>query len=320
MPKVSVIVAAYNAEPFIQRAVKSVLAQSLSDLEVIIVDDGSSDGTAALTKEMSSRDTRIKLIQTAENKGVGAARNLGLDHSVGEWIAILDADDWIDPDRMEVLIGAAEKDGAILAADNQYIYDGLAEKHWRLLKDHVSSEPPSRLAADDLLNGDRCGQFGNLGLLKPIVRRDFLCDHNIKYDEGYGLGEDFYFLLMSLKFAPYILFIKQPFYHYRIHANSTSGRSDVRFYSGLLAMHERHNVLFDPRESPRTAQLMERRSTHIIQYIRSQHVVARLKNRQYLSAMRFALTDPGTVPQIVTRTLGYTSRKIRKSLSRTILG
>lgn len=93
MPKVSVITPAYNVEPFIAQCIESVQAQTLQDWEMIIVDDCSTDGTVAFV-EHYLEDPRIKLFRNLQNMGVGYTRNCALDHAQGEWIAVLNSDDW----------------------------------------------------------------------------------------------------------------------------------------------------------------------------------------------------------------------------------
>lgn len=110
MPEISVIVPVYKVEPYLRRCVDSILAQTFSDIEVILVDDGSPDGCPAICDEYARLDKRVKVIHQ-ENQGVSAARNAGLDwvfaNSDSQWISFVDSDDWVHPQFLEYLHRAA---------------------------------------------------------------------------------------------------------------------------------------------------------------------------------------------------------------------
>ena len=101
--KISVIVPVYNCEPYVERCVRSIMAQTYTDLEIICIDDGSTDGSGVLLDKIASEDGRIQIIHQ-ENAGVSAARNAGLDVASGELITFVDSDDAIEPDMYETLI------------------------------------------------------------------------------------------------------------------------------------------------------------------------------------------------------------------------
>lgn len=111
-PQVSIIIPVYNVEKYLARAVTSILAQTSADLELILVDDASQDGSAAIMAECAARDARVRCIVLPENQGVSAARNRGLDEARGEWIAFCDGDDWYAPDYLGKMLELAERTGA----------------------------------------------------------------------------------------------------------------------------------------------------------------------------------------------------------------
>ena len=115
MPYLSVIIPAYNSEATLERCVRSVLDQTFVDLELIIVDDGSTDSTPSLLRQFSEEDGRVRVF-TQANSGVSAARNLGLSQAQGSYVAFLDADDWIDLQTYEKLTSAMRESGASSAA------------------------------------------------------------------------------------------------------------------------------------------------------------------------------------------------------------
>ena len=109
MCDVSVIVPVYNGEKYLKKCLKSIMNQTLRDIEIICIDDGSTDDSAKILKKLSSKDNRIKIIST-KNNGQGFARNLALKEVNGEFIAFVDADDWIDKYSLELLVSKAKKD------------------------------------------------------------------------------------------------------------------------------------------------------------------------------------------------------------------
>ena len=111
MPKSSVIVPVYNVKDFLEKCVDSVLRQTERDFELLLIDDGSTDGSGALCDELAGRDNRIRVIHQ-ENKGLGGARNTGIEAASGDWLLFLDSDDWIEPETLEKALTAGEQQNA----------------------------------------------------------------------------------------------------------------------------------------------------------------------------------------------------------------
>ena len=125
--RISFIVPVYKTRPYLKTCVDSLLAQTESDLEIILVDDGSPDGAGALCDELAASDERVRVIHQ-QNAGLSAARNRGLDVADGEWIAFIDSDDWCEKDLAGSMIAAAEHDGADIAVCgwvSEYEKDGV---------------------------------------------------------------------------------------------------------------------------------------------------------------------------------------------------
>ena len=147
--KLSVVVPFYNVEHYLGAALESVTRQTLRDLEVILVDDGSTDGSVVIAKDYVSRDRRFRLIEQA-NKGLGAARNAGIREATGEYLAFFDGDDLLDPHAYGLLTGSLEKTGSDMATGDvrrlgatglkkSRIHDGPFRK--TVLRTHVSRLP-----------------------------------------------------------------------------------------------------------------------------------------------------------------------------------
>lgn len=123
-PAISVVIPAFNVEAYVARSMESVLAQTFTDLEILVVDDASTDKTGAVVQALAQEHACIHLLTRKENKGLGEARNLGTQAAQGEYIFYLDSDDWIEPQTLEVLYRQAQEQGAdVIACGARYAYD-----------------------------------------------------------------------------------------------------------------------------------------------------------------------------------------------------
>ena len=117
MPAISVIVPIYNVEPYLSQCLDSIISQTLADIEIICVNDGSTDNSLQILQKYAAQDNRIKIINQP-NQGLSAARNSGIDVATGEFIGFVDSDDYIAPDFYETLYTVAKKYKANIAASN----------------------------------------------------------------------------------------------------------------------------------------------------------------------------------------------------------
>ncbi len=227
-PKISVIIPAYNTEAYIGRAIESALEQTLNDIEVIIVDDGSSDKTVEVAKSFT--DQRLKVIVNEQNLGAAAARNRALRAAQGEWIAVLDSDDWYAPERLEKLVSLAnEKDADMIADDLYLINDGETSPWSTLIKE--SGERIDKIRQIDIVyfvETDIFGQPGlHLGLSKPLFKREFLVKHGIEYDEEIRMGQDFWLDMKCLIKGARFFLEPKPYYFYLSRPGSLVYQSSI---------------------------------------------------------------------------------------------
>lgn len=124
---ISIIVPVYKVEPYLRQCVESILNQTYRDIEVLLIDDGSPDRCGEICDEYARKDCRVRIFHT-ENKGLSAARNLGLIEANGEYIGFVDSDDWIEPDMYEVLLRRIEETGADVSVCSFYVEDAGARK------------------------------------------------------------------------------------------------------------------------------------------------------------------------------------------------
>lgn len=132
MPKISVLVAVYNAEKWLPKCLDSLLSQTYADIQIICIDDGSTDGSLALLHDYAARDDRIEVIALPENGGQAHARNEGLKRAQGDYVCMLDADDWFSPDAFEKAMAAFDRDTDCVLFDVVMWYDDHREELYQM--------------------------------------------------------------------------------------------------------------------------------------------------------------------------------------------
>jgi succinoglycan biosynthesis protein ExoO len=197
MPEVSIITATLNGANSIGKAIETAQDQTVRDIEIVVVDDGSTDGTLDLVTAMAAKDTRIKCVHLPQNLGIGGARNVALVHATGEWVAILDDDDRYEPNRLEVLLKAARDTKADLVADNLKNYDHALQRVI-FQTNFGRKNQVALLTAKTFFDGDNPMQRHLMGGIKPLIRRKFLTDRNIVYVRTLPVSEDFQFVAEAL--------------------------------------------------------------------------------------------------------------------------
>ena len=238
--RVSVIVAAYNAAASVGRALDSVLAQTERDLEVLVVDDASTDTTAAIVAAQTRIDPRVRLLRAPVNAGPGVARNIGLAAAQGDWIAILDADDRFQRDRLERLLRLAVDTAADMVADNLRLCpDGtpsdvvMFPPGW--LPDRGWLDPTTFVAGNTNHRGRTRRGYG---YLKPLIRRAFLDAPGLRYDDA-RFAEDYIFLLRCLLYGARWVVTPVATYDYSIAARSATASHRAEDLVHLI-VRERH--------------------------------------------------------------------------------
>lgn len=186
MTEASIIIAAFNAEDSLERAVRSALLQEDADIEVLVVDDASTDGTLETAKSLACGDGRVKVIQHTVNLGPGAARNSGIRCSTGAWLVILDADDAMNQRRVrEGIDYAVSRDANVIIGE---YFEWCAESGEYLKRLRFNWPPHVPVPAHELIRR-------GMGAGQPIVERAFLSEHGVSYPCSVRLGEDLIFLL-----------------------------------------------------------------------------------------------------------------------------
>jgi len=220
-PDVSIIIAAYECSAFIGRAIKSVLAQQQVDLEVLIINDGSTDDLDATLAPLLHGDPRFTLIDLPRNGGPSVARNAGFRAARGEWLAILDADDALEPGRLARLVSIGRTAGADIVADNFCYYDARTETQGA----PGLTLSPARQIIDryGFVAGARpYTSEADFGLLKPLFRRSFIEANQLAYPPEVRHGEDFVLYINALLRGAKFVLTREPGYLYTTRASGLS--------------------------------------------------------------------------------------------------
>lgn len=259
-PIVSIVIPAYDAADFIGAALDSALAQTLPELEVLVVDDGSRDATAAIVTRRAAGEPRLHLLGTSENGGPARARNLALDAARGTWVGILDADDTWAPDRLERLLAVADREAAEVVADDLELVDGETGRQLGTAFGFDGEASPSRLDATTFVRANAFGARGfSLGYLKPLLRRDFLNRNGIRYPERVRIGEDYQLLLDCLVAGAHAVLVPAALYRYRLNPSSVSRRIPPHELEALARLNEEMLARVDGAAAPQlSAELIER--------------------------------------------------------------
>jgi len=237
MPKVSVIMPTYNAAHFLPRAIESVCAQTLTDWELIVVDDGSTDGTVEVIRDYLT-DPRIRFLQNPQNMGPSHARNRALDVATGQWIALLDADDWYEPQRLEKMVGTAEAFKVGIVYDLLRWVDATTGEERRIFFSSRCAPPssPIRVSVEEAFRWHL--------VLKPLMCRNLIAQHQIRYDPFIRVGEDYLFQMQVFLKCGEGAVVPEALYNYRLHRESTYIQNffnldyPKRVYTQLLSLPE----------------------------------------------------------------------------------
>jgi glycosyltransferase involved in cell wall biosynthesis len=231
MPGISIIIPVYNSEKYLRACLDSALAQTLEDIEILCVDDGSKDGSADIIRDYQKRTDRIVLLQQ-ENRGAAAARNRGLERAEGEYIFFLDSDDRIAaPDTLEKLCGAAKRHGTDIAGGSL-----LREKGGAVSGDFTGTRKNYTFTGEGVMSY-RDYQY-DLGFFRFIYKRDLFEDRTCLFP-SYRVFEDPVFMVRIFTRAGRFAHIPDPVYIYRDTEKSLSGSlSSDRLLDMLSALQE----------------------------------------------------------------------------------
>lgn len=238
--RVSVIVPVHNAELYLGECLDSIIAQTETDLEIICVDDGSTDSSASLLDEYAEHDQRIRVLHQI-CQGAGAARNTGLKVARGTYLSFLDADDFFEPEMLMESSDKMDATNADIVVFGSWIYDTIRktnrQAHWNLRVDNLPDKDPFsyRDIPDCVFN-----TFGNYTWNK-LFRRSFVEESEIRFQE-ISRTNDLLFVCSALILASQITVLQKAFVHYRVASNTslqaTNDRDPLSFFNAFCCLQD----------------------------------------------------------------------------------
>lgn len=228
-PEISIIIPVYNGEKYLEQCLNSICEQTYSDFEVIIINDGSTDGSQKILNSFQKKDTRFYSYQIS-NSGVSKARNIGLAKATGKWITFVDCDDWLERNYLEVLHSKTSETVDIVMANFFFNKEGSLQYSACCSKStiHKSEFPayPFAMMVED------CAAWNKLRISVEILcaacnkltRRQLITSNGIQFNENLKLNEDGLFHLTCFLKAKDVLIIDIPLYHYRMLQSSSNNR------------------------------------------------------------------------------------------------
>lgn len=272
---VSVIVPVFNAEKYVNRCIDSILNQTYENLEVILVNDGSVDGSIKICEKWQKLDSRVKLI-TQENAGVSAARNTGIENATGDYISFVDNDDWLRPEMYKNLVRQAQKDNADLTfckfinVDKSYNRENINE---------INLSPENLKHPEFFFLKNRKGNnlSGIIGCCNRIlIKKEML--KKLKFDTSLKFGENVLFVLNLVKNAKRISVVDE--YLYNHFKDSDIKTYDENYIEHLNAYHKAVSKFFKTNNLE-LGYLLDNDYVHKV-------IKAYIKNDNFVSAMKDA--------------------------------
>lgn len=250
-PRISVIIPVYNAQRYLERCIRSVLAQDEADLEILCVDDGSTDETLPLLRQMAAEDGRIRVLEQ-DHRSAGAARNLGLCHATGEYLHFLDADDWLSPGIYSHAVDTLERTGAQVCAFQYRVYDDSTA---------LSRPFPCYLDGREritCLNDEPAFLLYNTVVpWNKLYRRDWVEEHSLRFDEIHCANDRaFYFKLLRTG-AKVALTMRHGLYYRVQNLSSLTGTARFANFHCLIQAWESARAAYEQAPAVHRAMLLD---------------------------------------------------------------
>lgn len=231
--KVSVIMPIYNAYDYLRPAIDSVLDQTLSEIELICIDDGSTDSSFELIKEYQQRDERVRIV-TETNAGPALARNNGIKRARGEYLAFLDADDFFEPTLLEKLYNAAKEKDLDIAIAEYDIYNSRKATFEAVQPcEHEAVFAEGTVTSKNLCP-DKIFLSTNGAAWNKLFRRSFVVEKQITFLRDVKIYEDVYFVVAALSLAERVGKIFDVLIHHRVYTDQSRAKMFRKYYAQVL--------------------------------------------------------------------------------------
>jgi succinoglycan biosynthesis protein ExoO len=287
-PDVSFVIAAFNAEASLARAVRSALDQRNVTVEVVVVDDCSSDGTLEIARSFPGDAVRVVALE--KNRGPGGARNAGLEVAEGRWIAVLDSDDTVYPERIERMIRRGERLQAQIVVDNLEIVEETVDRRRAMFSSALLESLVEIKLADFIAANLMFEDTFSFGYMKPIFERRLLRQHGLRYDETLRVGEDYILFASALAKGGRCAVEPEIGYSYHVRTGSISRVLESGHVAAMLAA---DRVFLGAHQLDAAATAAQARRTRSLEDAAAfLALIQHLKDRAPLKAVGAALSDP----------------------------
>lgn len=212
--KISIIIPVYNTEKYLSQCLESIINQTYKDIEIIIINDGSTDNSRMICMQYKNKDNRIKYFEI-NNSGVSFARNFGIEKSEGEYIMFVDSDDFLEVKALELIAKHLKENDLLI-----YGYDRVY-KNRKVKQIENSKEINLTNLRETIFNNDNIGGY----LCNKIFRVNIIKDNSMKFDENIHYCEDLIFVSQYVKYVKNVFYIKEVEYHYRMRKSSATFNS-----------------------------------------------------------------------------------------------
>lgn len=241
-PLVSIVVPVYNVERYIRKCLESLCNQTFNEIEILVVDDGSTDKSCEICDEIAEVDSRVRVFHLA-NGGVARARNYGIEKAIGKYIAFSDSDDIMANNFVESAV--------FLMDDKEYVscaFETINEKNQKRKIDYMTSYGQEVSCIEYLkqMCNYQAGAYWGANWGK-LYKADIIKMHNIKFESNVNFAEDFRFNLEYLKYVNKIALIHNPVYYYRIDTNgslSKKSRNISVYWQEYFELYHRYKELY----------------------------------------------------------------------------
>lgn len=290
----------YNGAKWLATAIESVLAQTLSSLELLLVDDGSTDDSVRIAERYVARDSRVQLLRQPRNRGQSAARNLALGRARGSWVTPVDADDEIRPDRLRLLVEAGEREQADLIADGILFHgERLPGTPVELMTWSSNGRDLELLSAETLIRSGMTGGRRSLGYLKPLMRRRFLERYNLRYLEELRFAEDFNLYVRALFCGARFVLYPESHYVYWQTPDSASRTEIARIAGHAVAGSQRLRAVLPATGSAALAAALDDYEQRWLLLSWFEQLKCGVADRRYRHVARLLLNLPASPRRIV---------------------
>lgn len=253
---ISIVIPVYNAEKYLERCVESILLQKTEKIELIIVDDGSSDTSLALCKKIAEHDLRVKVL-SQENRGVSAARNKGLDVASGEWIMFADADDYWEPDMLQKAVPAMEGNDLLI-----FNYNKISQKGCECCDTVLNCIWDKHSFMENCRSNLNSVYYNKV--YNKVYKRKIIVEKEIRFPDSIKIGEDLAFNIQYFEHCKSIRCLPEYLYNYRVdNRKSLMHTADDRKLSTALFCADQVISFFE-RNRPNIANIKKELDSYVL--------------------------------------------------------